>query len=509
MSQTMTATVTRVANSASNLRSPTKNNPAHHSLLASFVPPKTTSSDTHVVTLQELAEHDGVGSKTGEAWVCLHGHVFDITEFSKTHPGGPMIRLAAGRDATCLVESYHPQSSVVKVEAALFSKANYVGPVQLSDSDHDKSAVGPAASAHGYVRPDDSFFLDVRARVDSLINRELSSSRYHFEVLGLFECLATLSLYGVACYYVGVHGSWTWTLILGFLTGRMGFLMHMGNHCAISQDPTKNKYVGWFMDLIGSNAIIWGHEHQVAHHVEPNEYKKDNDCEIGNPTVRLHPEIPHTQVQKWQHIIVPIAMTIGFFKWYVGDFEHFVRKQVGNVRMAIGSGDWKQLLAFKIHWFILHVIIPVYFNGWKTALAQCFVFMAVGGHYLENIFIVNHVQNGLVPPPNAHWASKQVLATANWKSGSLFWNWFSGGLNHQIEHHMFPSLSHYWYPYIASAVEQCCKDHGLTYCNYPNFITAWVDMWTYLRDMGDENFVSRTGQKGAPAITANKKVHAL
>jgi linoleoyl-CoA desaturase len=397
------------------------------------------------------------------------------------------------------VESYHPGSSITKVEAALFNKAQYVGVLQAPMEAVTDKAITATAPVAAYKRADDAFFLDVRTRVEAFIAAQ-GKTRYTYENLGAFEAAATLLLYVIAMYQVGVHGSWMWTIVLGILTGRMGFLMHMGNHCAVSHSPRINQLIGYFMDLIGSNATIWGYEHQVAHHVEPNEYQRDNDCEIGAPAVRMHPEVPHDPAtMPNQHIIIPIAMTIGFFKWYVGDFGHFVRKQVGNVRMAIDREDWKMLLGFKGMWFLLHVAIPVYFCGWKLAMAQLFVFMALGGHYLENIFIVNHIQNGLVPPPGAHWANKQVLATANWKSGSPFWNFVSGGLNHQVEHHMFPSLSQYWYPHVAHIVKQTCLDHGLPYNNYPNFTEAWVAMWTFLRDVGQQDFVSKTGQKGAPA----------
>lgn len=473
---------------------------AQHSLLASYVPP---SGNNVVVTQKQLADNCGFGSASGRAWVAVYGNVFDITEFMQAHPGGPMIRLAAGRDAECLIESYHPLSSIVKVEAALFTKARYVGQLQAEvDASEKRISLGGAVPAR--KRPDDAFFLDVRARVDALITRELRSSRYAYDTIGLVESVLTFLVYCYAMYMVGVHGSWPWTLALGLLTGRMGFLMHMGNHCGISGSPTVNKWVGWFHNLIGSDALIWGYEHQVAHHVEPNEYKRDNDCEIGAPSVRMHPDIPHTALMRWQHIAIPIAMTVGFFKWYVGDFGHFVAKQVGNVRMAIDSRDWLLLLGFKSLWLVLHVAIPVYFCGWGTAMAQLFVFMGLGGHYLENIFIVNHIQNGLVPPAGAHWAAKQVMATANWASGSKLWNWVSGGLNHQIEHHMFPSLSFYWYPRIAPVVQQACEDHGLPYANYPSFGEAWMDMWRYLRDLGDPNFVAKDGRKGAPPEAAKK-----
>lgn len=351
-----------------------------------------------------------------------------------------------------------------------------------------------------YARPDDSFFVDVSARVDKLIHEKLGATRHTYDFVGELEALITVSLYAFGTYMIGVHGSWLWVLIMGFLTGRMGFLMHMATHCAISRSPRRNRLIGLFMDIIGSNATIWGYEHQVAHHGEPNEIHHDNDCEIGAPIVRMHPEIPHTPPMVYQHIIIPIAMTIGLLKWYAGDFGHFLRKHVGNISMAIDGEDWKGLLAFKAMWFVAHVILPVYYQGLGLGLLQMFLFMAIGGHYLENIFIVNHIQNGLVPPPDAHWASKQVLATSNWASGSVFWNWFSGGLNHQVEHHMFPALSHWWYPHIAATVKACCADHGLPYEDYASFPTAWIAMFTYLRDLGQVDFVSKTGQKGAPPV---------
>jgi len=459
--------------------------------LSRFTPP----ANARTVTFAELSANCGRGSATGRAWVSVHGSVFDITEFTKVHPGGTQIRLAAGSDASCLIESYHPQTSIARVEHALLNKTTYIGQLEPRDRKNPDAAINK--------RPDDSFFLDVRARVDKLIREDLKSHRHAYDTLGMVEAYLTLAVYAYACYQVGVYGSWLWTIILGVLTGRMGFLMHMGNHCAVSASPDRNYFVGHFMDFIGSNALIWGYEHQVAHHVDPNEYHRDNDCEIGAPIIRMHPEIPYEPTQKHQHILIPIAMTIGFFKWYVGDFGHYVEKQVGNVRMALDSDDWKQLLFGKFVWMMVHVVLPVYYQGWKLAMIQLFVFMGLGAHYLENIFIVNHIQNGLVPPPNTHWAAKQVLATSNWCSGSKFWNWFSGGLNHQIEHHMFPAMSYYWYPIISDTVKQCCLEHGLTYANYSSFPAAWIDMITYLKDMGSEEFISKNGLKGAPP--ANKK----
>jgi len=101
---------------------------------------------------------------------------------------------------------------------------------------------------------------------------------------------------------------------------------------------------------------------------------------------------------------------------------------------------------------------------------------------------VNHIQDELVPPTNSHWAAKQVQSTANWGSGSHLWNFVSGGLNHQIEHHLFPSHSIYLYPLMSPVVKRVCEKHGLAYKNFANFPEAYIAMVTYLKDLGTDKF---------------------
>lgn len=83
-----------------------------------------------------------------------------------------------------------------------------------------------------------------------------------------------------------------------------------------------------------------------------------------------------------------------------------------------------------------------------------------------------------------------MIATANWGSASHFCNWISGGLNHQIEHHLFPSYSIYTYPVISPIVREVCAKHGLPYHNYSHFGSAWLAMVTYLKNLGTDKFDS-------------------
>jgi hypothetical protein len=309
-----------------------------------------------------------------------------------------------------------------------------------------------------------------------------------------------------------------------------------------------------------------GYEHQVAHHMTPNEYTKDNDCEIGNPLFRFHPLIadlddqkglqktdyqaayrtstpsnngehlasaaaarppPVTAIDRWcrsyQHIIVPLAMSIGFFKWFLNDIEFFIRGRAGNVIVPTTLKLWCQILTGKFLWLLIHVVVPwYYYGGWYT-LATVFIFMAFGAEYLENTFIVNHIQEecqvpmvelgkqrmklqhqqqqqmvngddssdqqmksiGEARPLQLHWATQQVCTTTNWASRSHLCNFLSGGLNHQIEHHLFPTMSTCMYPLIAPIVERTCKEFNLPYHNYATFGEAWIDMYHYLQKLGN------------------------
>lgn len=102
-------------------------------------------------------------------------------------------------------------------------------------------------------------------------------------------------------------------------------------------------------------------------------------------------------------------MSIGFFKWYLSDPFHYYTQTVGNVHFNVTKRDWIGLAISKSVWFYLHVILPLQYHTPARTFGLLVLFMVLGGHYLENIFIVNHIQDELVPPADIHWANKQVL----------------------------------------------------------------------------------------------------
>lgn len=460
------------------------------------------------ISLQQVEEQNSSDKKS--SWIVLYGQVYDITSFISHHPGGKIIQYATGiADATGLFESYHSSNSIKKCQALLIKHGKHLG--ELSNSpDSDCKTMKNTDLNHSISTAFDSadFFNALRTRVDNYLQKNCGG-HHAFDWIYQIEAVLTLVIYFLATYYKNFMRSYFAAMVLGVITARMGFLMHSGNHCGISSNQYWNRFVGLFMDIIGSSHYTWIYEHQIAHHLTPNVYCKDNDCQIGDPFFRFHPFISNVEqpnndttkkktarfrifLRQYQHILVPILMSVGFFKWTINDIEFLIKSKGGNVRLAKKSLVTILTLLSKFLWLNIHIVIPYVYFGGKYTVVTFIIFMVIGAQYLENIFIVNHIQEKLqIPMMNTdnqrsfHWAVHQVYSSANWKSGSYLATFISGGLNHQIEHHLFPSMNIYLYPKIAHLVQAECTKVGLPYHNYSSFATAWIDMFHYLKKLGN------------------------
>lgn len=408
-----------------------------------------------MITMEEVARHDGRG---GTFWIVVDGQVYDVTEFVPRHPGRGLLKIAAGRQSTALFESYHPGPSLERARRVLGRKAVHVGVLDPSEAE---------------TRGDPAFFETVQQRVRARLEERGLDYRSGGWIAAS-EAVVVATLYAVAWYFRAFDGSYLAAVAGGVLMARMGFLMHSGNHASIGRRSARNRLAGLLMEYIGGSSIVWRYAHQVAHHGNPNIYGADNDCEIGKPLLRFHSSIEHRPWHRIQHIGLAIGMSLGMVKWLISDVPHLWRGYVGNATFHLERRDLMLAMLHKAAWAAVHVAIPVAMLGWVHGLLTTLVMLAIGAYYMEGIFIVNHLQRDLVPPTDRHWAEQQVLGTANWGAASRWSNFISGGLNHQIEHHLFPSMAVHLYPVIAPVVRQTCQDYGLEYRNYRGF---WPALW--------------------------------
>jgi linoleoyl-CoA desaturase len=138
------------------------------------------------------------------------------------------------------------------------------------------------------------------------------------------------------------------------------------------------------------------------------------------------------------------------------------------------------------------LILPLFFHPLLHVLIAFLCIHLVLGFTLSIVFQLAHtVEGNTFPKPDKdtgnienEWAIHQVETTANFAPKSKFAAWYQGGLNFQIEHHLFSNISHIHYPAISKIVEKTCREFGISYVSFPTVWSAVVGHYRFLKDMG-------------------------
>ncbi len=140
----------------------------------------------------------------------------------------------------------------------------------------------------------------------------------------------------------------------------------------------------------------------------------------------------------------------------------------------------------------LAFVIPGFFHPlWMVILFYLFANW-VNGILLAIVFQLAHVvEEAHFPIPSeetgkmqTHWAVHQVETTVDFARDNPVWTWLLGGLNFQVEHHLFPRICHIHYPKISQIVEDVCKEFGIQYNAHKSFFAGVVSHFRWLRSMG-------------------------
>mmetsp|Transcript_23878 Transcript_23878/g.34235 ORF Transcript_23878/g.34235 Transcript_23878/m.34235 type:complete len:507 (+) Transcript_23878:47-1567(+) len=477
-------------------------------------------------TLKELASSYNTPKN---AYASVHGTVIDITAFASRHPGGDIILLSAGRDATVLFETYHPrlQNGLPKSIVETYA----VGHLLIKDE--------KAVSCYNWSS---GFYPTLKSRVSERL-RQLNRPRrggYEIKIKALFLLVGFwFSL--VQMMIQPFHVACIWSCAMGAFASFIGTcIQHDGNHGAFSTSKYINKIAGWTLDMIGASAYTWEMQHMLGHHPYTNllhqqgdqgdDQESDPDVFSSYPLLRMHPAQEWSPMHMYQHWYAPILfafMTLS--KVFQQDYQVILDKRLYHIDATCRYGSiWNRLRFYvmKVITSLYMMFLPCYFHGVIRGLFLFVIGHLVCGELLATMFIVNHVIEGvafaqksegeeaLAPRtakgdapmlksqaewvdtakagrvPLNDWAAVQCQTSVNWSSGSWFWNNFSGGLNHQIEHHLFPSICHSNYPYIQDVVEGTCAEFGVPYLSEPNLWIAYRKMLRHLSYLGNDAWSS-------------------
>lgn len=436
-------------------------------------------------SLAEVSNHDSAT----DCWLAINGKVYNMTKYVSRHPGGHMILMGAGRDATALFESHHPLK-VTQNEALL--KKFYVGDVAGWD---------PKLNYELQSR----YYVTLKERVERYFAKSNMSPRDspHMWLKTLFVLsLWSLSYYGT---FFGFPSSMLWSVasavVFGLSIGLVGMcIMHDGNHGGYSDHPLINRVAGFTMDMVGGSSFVWRQIHQIGHHVHTNVDGLDPDIHTAEPVHFRRIK----DSQKWwphyalQHVYLVVLYSSLTFELYFRDFFALVKKYYNGVRFQPMPLDEMALFWLaKAAYPLLNFMVPILFSNHslRQILTLMALSMAVGSYVLVTMFQVNHVveqatfyRKGQDPRfdavPGMDWACMQTEGSSNFAPGSVWWNFWSGGLNHQIEHHLFPAVCHVHYPALAPIVRDTAREFGISYNSYPGFASALRGHWQLLMEKG-------------------------
>jgi linoleoyl-CoA desaturase len=286
------------------------------------------------------------------------------------------------------------------------------------------------------------------------------------------------------------------SIILGFLLASIGFsVMHDACHGSYSNNKNLNYIMGLSMNALGSNAFIWKVKHNIIHHTYTNIDGVDDDI-AKSPVLRHCYSQPYKKIHRYQHIYMIPLYAISSILWaLVTDMDKYFKKEINGTR--INNFPVQEHIIFwatKILYIVFYIAIPVMMLGWGPFLIGYFLMNAAMGLTLSFVFQLAHVVENTEFTDASHldgkltindaWAIHQVRTTSNFATHSKVISWFVGGLNFQIEHHLFPKISHVHYPAISKIVEKRCHEFGIPYNNIHSFTDAVMSHINTMKKFG-------------------------
>jgi linoleoyl-CoA desaturase len=290
-----------------------------------------------------------------------------------------------------------------------------------------------------------------------------------------------------------------WFLMGCGMAGMGTSIMHDANHGAYSARKKTNNFISHIIEIIGGYTVTWRIQHNILHHTYTNIGGLDEDIEAGM-LLRFSPHSKKLAIHRYQHIYAWILYGLLTLQWAtIKDYKlllHYhqnelLKKQRISMRKAL-----LQLTGIRIFYFSYLLVIPLLFSGmpWYVVLAGFFIMHFIAGFFLSCIFQPSHImETSTFSSPVAtesvkrmkdSWAVHELANTTDFAPHNRLLCWFSGGLNYQIEHHLFTGICHVHYPKIASIVKAKAEEFGLPYHVQPTFLRALSEHARMLKKLG-------------------------
>lgn len=353
----------------------------------------------------------------------------------------------------------------------------------------------------------DSFFDAVIERVNTYFETRHISPYANTEMW--IKTIVMLLLYFVPYILMvtGLAAGNPW-LFFGFwflmglgMSGIGTAVMHDANHGTYSPNKRVNSFISYILEIIGGYTVNWKIQHNVLHHTYTNVEGLDEDIDSMG-LLRLSPHQPRRWYHRYQHIYAWFFYMIMTLYWMTAkDFLQVIRYKKHDLLIKQNISLKQALLritAYKLFYYSYIMVLPILFSGmpWYFVVGGFLLMHFTAGLFLSCIFQPAHIMetspfalpvdtDGKKRMANS-WAVHEVVNTTNFAPDNRLLSWFIGGLNFQIEHHLFTGVCHVHYKKLSPIVQSTMADFGLPYHIQPTFLRALAEHAKMLKKLGKE-----------------------
>ena len=343
------------------------------------------------------------------------------------------------------------------------------------------------------------FISELKERVDQYFENRQISRKANSAMVFKTVCMLLILFVPYSLIMTNLFPPWImlgFAILMGFGMAGCGFCVgHDAVHGAYSNSPTVNALLGLTFEMVGASSYMWKITHNVIHHTYTNIQGIDEDLEVS-PLLRLSPLSVHRRFHKYQHwYVLPTYSLTTLFWVFAKDYDYLLRRDLGPyLNIKHPPKEVLKLLALKLFYYAYMIVLPLIvldITWWQFIIG--FVAMHLtAGIILSVIFQLAHVCEGPEQFKGEDhntmgdaWLVHQMRTTANFGRRNRLLKWYAGGLNFQIEHHLFPKTCSIHYPAISPIVKEIAEKYDVPYHEHSSFREALRSHWKMLKAFGD------------------------
>lgn len=341
------------------------------------------------------------------------------------------------------------------------------------------------------------FFNTLKEKVDQYFksNNIKETGNFKLYLKTILLSVTALAIYTVLVFFT--PAPWLAIVlcsVLGLTLAGIGFnVMHDGAHGSFSTKTWVNELMGYSLNAMGGSVYLWKFKHNVNHHSFTNIEGMDDDIDI-KPFIRVHADQKKFWYHRFQHVYWVILYGVTYLLWiYVQDFRKYFTGKIGETPFRkMNAKEHIIFWASKLLYIGAFLVVPIFMVGLLDTILGYLIISFVCGLTIAIVFQLAHIVEDAVfeTPDSANykvqteWAVHQVQTTANFATRSKIVSWFTGGLNFQVEHHLFPRISHIHYPKINELVRETCQQFNVNYMEFPSVLAAIRSHVVHLKHVG-------------------------